>query len=106
MNTFELRPANHLLREPVALRARLDHDGFLSFTGLLPREAILEVRRRVLACCRRAGWLRGGADPLDDRADPARACVEPEPAFIAVYREVQTLEAFHALAHHPALLSR
>jgi hypothetical protein len=30
--------------------------------------------------------------------------VEPEPAFLAVYREVQRREAFHALAHHAALL--
>jgi len=105
MTLHELVPANSLLTAPDALRARLDGDGFLFFRDLLPPEAILDVRRRVLACCRRGGWLIDGADPLDDRAHPGRACVEPEPAFLAVYREVQKVEAFHALAHHPRLQS-
>lgn len=105
MTLYELSPAKHLLDEPGGQRALLDRDGFVFFRGLLPREEILRVRRGILGCCRAAGWLLDGPDSLDGRADPAKACVEPEPAFIAVYREVQKLEAFHALAHHGALLA-
>ena len=102
-STLPLVSVTARLGDTRAVRAQLDRDGFLYFAGLLPAGEVARVRRDVLACCRQAGWLVGD-DPLDDRADPARACVEPEPAFIAVYREVQKLESFHALAHHPALL--
>lgn len=100
----DFTPANGLLDTPDALRARLGRDGFLFFHGLLPREQVLELRRRVLECCRAGGWLVPGTPLLDGVANPAKACVEPEPAFLAVYREVQKLEAFHALAHRPELL--
>ena len=100
----ELSPANDLLDRPDELRARLDRDGFLFFRGALPREVVMELRRAVLGRCRAAGWLVEGSDLMEGRADPSKACVEPEPAFLEVYREVQKLEAFHTLAHHPALL--
>jgi hypothetical protein len=105
MSLHELRPANALLDRPRELRDRFEEDGFLFFRGLLPADEILPVRRGILSCCRGAGWLSDdGADALEGRADPSKACVEPEPAFLAVYREVQKLERFHALAHHRALL--
>jgi hypothetical protein len=100
----ELVPGNELLDRPPALRARMDADGFVFFRGLLPTPDLLGVRRAILECCRDGGWLAPGS-PLDEgRADPARATVEPEPAYNAVYHQVQRRQPFHALAHHPALL--
>lgn len=99
----ELEPLNALLDAPEALRARLDADGFLFFRALLPEELVLDLRRQVLECCRAGGWLVPGTRLDDGIADPGKACVEPEPAFLAVYREVQKLEAFHTLAHRPEL---
>ena len=104
MTPSELEPANHLLGAPEALRAQLDEDGFVFLRGLVPWEAVLVVRRAILECCRAGGWLVEGAELMESVADPARACVEPEPAFLAVYREIQQREAFHALAHDPVLL--
>lgn len=83
----------------------LDYDGYLFFRGLLPREDVLALRRAILEICARAGWLRRGTDPMDAVADGSKACVEPEPAFLAVYREVQRLEPFHTFAHRPEILS-
>ncbi|MBI4519224.1 MAG: hypothetical protein HY701_00180, partial [Gemmatimonadetes bacterium] len=79
MATLPLVSVTARLGDTRALRAQLDRDGFLYVAGLLPLAAIDGLRRDVLACCRQAGWLRASDDPLDDRADPARACVEPEP---------------------------
>ena len=104
MTVRELDPANDLLAMPPALRTRLDEDGFVFLRGVLRRQAVLGVRRAILECCRAGGWLVPGSTLEDGTTDPARACVEPEPAFLAVYREVQKREAFHALAHDPALL--
>lgn len=104
MTPMELAPANTLLAEHSRLRDQLDREGFLFFRGLLPPEEVMRVRRGVLECCRAAGWLVEGSDPLEGRASRGKASVEPEPAFIAVYREVQRVEVFHALAHHPVLL--
>jgi hypothetical protein len=94
----------NLLNRPQELRARLGRDGYLYFSALLPPEDVLRLRRAVLDCCRVGGWLLPSAEPSDGRVDPTKACVEPEPAFLAVYREVQRLQAFHSFAHHPALL--
>lgn len=105
MRLRELVPTNRLLDDPPALRARLAEDGLLYLRRLLPPDPVLEVRRSVVACCREGGWLRLDADPLAARVAGGPAWVEPEPAFIAVYREVQKREAFHALAHHALLLA-
>jgi ectoine hydroxylase-related dioxygenase (phytanoyl-CoA dioxygenase family) len=96
--------SNDLLDRPGELRARVEQDGYLFFRGLLPRADVLGVRRAILAICRAAGWLVTGSDLLDGRADTARSTVEPEPAYMQVYNQVLRLEAFNALAHHPALV--
>ncbi len=105
MTLHELTPANGLLSDPSRLRAQLERDGFLFIRELLPPDDVRRVRRGVLECCRAAGWLIDGTDLLEGRAHREKACVEPEPEFIAVYRQVQKLEAFHTLAHHHALLA-
>jgi hypothetical protein len=104
MAEAELAPANDLLARPTALRARLEQDGYLFVRGLVPPAPLASLREAILGCCRAGGWLRPGIALADGVADPARATVEPEPAFLAVYREIQKLEPFHALAHHPALI--
>lgn len=82
----------------------MDRDGSLFLRGLLPRPDVMELRGALLECCRDSGWLVDGFELLDARVDVSRACVEPEPAFLDVYYRIQRLEAFHAFAHHPALL--
>jgi hypothetical protein len=93
-----------LLNRPSELRARLGRDGYLYVSALLPPNDVLRLRHAVLGCCRAGSWLLPGSDAAEGRVDPTKACVEPEPAFLAVYRQVQRLEEFHSFAHHPALL--
>jgi hypothetical protein len=102
--TRHLTSVSGALDRPSDLRARLDREGYLYFSGLLPPVEVFGLRHAILACCRDGGWLVPGSDVDDGRVDPAQACVEPEPAFLAVYRQVQRLEAFHSFAHQPALL--
>ena len=89
-----------LLRDPAALRARAAEDGCLYLPGLLPAQDVLGVRAAILGLCAEAGWCDAGG-----RATPgAGPFIEGQPEFMAVYDRIQRLEAFHALALHPALL--
>lgn len=97
--------------DPLALAARLDEHGYLFFRGLLPRTTVLDVRRRILQVLDRLGWLAAGTDPMDGAAAAdagARVAAMPRSCGpmvgTAAYRAIYHLEAFHRLAHHPALL--
>jgi hypothetical protein len=103
----DLRPfldSAPLLSQPEELRRRMRRDGYLFLRGLLPRDAVLSLRRRVLDICGRHGWLAPGADPLEGRAGRAPT-QEGKADYWPVYREVQLSEEFHMLAHHAALLA-
>jgi hypothetical protein len=101
-----------VLDDPQELRARLDEHGYLFFSGLLPVQDVLEVRRQILEVLGRYGWLAAGSELMDGIADVEAFAREPkdEVEFCGVgvgpdaYRDIYHLEAFHRLSHHPALL--
>lgn len=93
-----------LIADPPALRARAAEDGYLFFRGLLPPDALLEVRRQMLTVLERHGWLAPDAPLMEGVARPELLFQEGDEAFAPVYDDVQRLEAFHALAHAPSLL--
>ncbi len=97
--------SNDLLRRPDALRARAGSDGYLFFRGLLEPETLLRLRGQILTLCAEAGWLASGSNPKEGIAATGIAPVEGQPAFSAVYNQVNRLEDFHALAHAPAILA-
>jgi ectoine hydroxylase-related dioxygenase (phytanoyl-CoA dioxygenase family) len=99
-----------LLDDAAALRARADEDGLLFFRGLLPRDLVLELRAQFLQILANRGWLKGNpTDALADkeaieREDPAAMIAQGVGFHNEAYAEVQKLELFHALAHHPNLI--
>src|SRR5262245_16848667 len=87
-----------------ALNQRLDTEGYLFIRGLLPRDAVFDVRRQCREVAAAGGWL-DRAHPLDEGvANPAAACTDPEPRYVEVFRRLYVLEALHALKHHPAIV--
>jgi len=96
-----------LLNDAAALRERMDRDGFFYFRGLLPRQAVLDLRRQILLVCQKYGWLAPSADLMDAIADPSAEQMVP---FCGVgvtqeaYADVYRLEAFHHLALHAAIM--
>jgi len=87
-----------------ALAARMRRDGYLFLPGLLPRDDIARVQRRVGAIARDAGWLRLDR-PLEDAiADPTGFCVDPDPTYLTTLRRINRLEDYHALKHHKLLI--
>ena len=103
----EFQDATPLLSDAEALRQRLATDGFLFFHQLLPRANVLELRRQILLVCQKYGWIAPGTDLMDGMADPSVDQMEPfcgVGVTQAAYQDVYRLEAFHRLAHHPAIM--
>jgi hypothetical protein len=102
-----------LLDSPEALRRRADEDGFLFFKRFLPTEPVLELRRQILEVVRRHGWIKSGSDLMDGLCDmEAVAAAAAGEGWVrangltpAAYAEVQKIELFHALPHHPKLIA-
>ena len=68
-----------LIGDPAALNERLDTEGYLFIRGLLPRDAILDVRRQCREVAAAGGWI-DRSHPLDEGvANPAAACTDPSP---------------------------
>src|SRR5687768_3153952 len=80
--------SNDALGHSEELRARMDRDGYLFFRDLINPDAILQVRRDILALCRDAGWLAEGSDLMAGVAAPGVRHVEPEPDYMGVYDQV------------------
>ena len=95
-----------------ALRQRGSEEGYLFFKGLLPAEAINHVRADMLAVVDRYGWRQRGQDPLGGflnldalyqvRDDEMRSDIG---VTHEAYHDVQRLQSFHALPHHPNLIA-
>lgn len=92
-----------LLTDGGSLMERMDRDGYLFLSGLLPQADIASVQRQVGEIVRQDGWLRRDRPVEDALADPAGFCVDPEPAYLHTLRRINRLEDYHALKHHPAL---
>ncbi|MBK1877182.1 phytanoyl-CoA dioxygenase family protein [Pelagicoccus mobilis] len=98
-----------LLDNPEALRLKAEEDGFLFFKGFLPKEEVLELRREFLSILDKHGYLSKDAALMDGigNLDTIAEIPEGELTFAgtgcppAVYQDVQRLELFHSLPHHP-----
>jgi len=101
-----------LLDDPAALRAQAEEDGFLFFKGLLPREIVLELRRQFLETLDKYGWVDRGHDLMDGVGDVDAIARVPREEIVfcgtgvprPAYQDIQRLELFHGLAHHPRLI--
>jgi len=87
------------------LARRMVRDGYLFLPGLLPREAVLDVGRQLLDGAAAGGWLLPGHPVEAAVAAPGAACCDPEPAYLAVFRDLWANEDLHALKYRPELVS-
>jgi hypothetical protein len=86
-----------------SLREELGTRGYALIRGVLPPADINYVLGEVTEILSAAGWLLPGHDPIERIAKSSAACGDPDPSFKRTYREVFSLESFHALPHNPAL---
>jgi hypothetical protein len=94
--------SSSLLDDPAELRARFDRDGYLLLRGAVDRDLLVGARRAITTVLDAHGWLDPACDPM--AAMPQTGpFVEGEPRFLEAYDDVQRLEAFHAVPHHPSV---
>ncbi|MEM8783329.1 MAG: phytanoyl-CoA dioxygenase family protein [Planctomycetota bacterium] len=99
--------ATPLLDDPQALREFGEREGYLFFKSRIPADALREVRKDILDVIGKHDLLKPGVDPDEARIDldkvaqsePFAGCTE------GVFNDVQRLESFHRIAHHPAVLA-
>jgi hypothetical protein len=94
-----------LIPDGAALAARMRRDGYLFLRGLLPPDAVRAVQHQVGEIAREDGWLSRDHPIQDAVADPAGFCVDPDPTYLRTLRHINHLEDYHALKHHPALIT-
>jgi len=94
-----------LIPDGAALATRMRRDGYLFLRGLVPPDAIRTVQRQVAEIARADGWLSRDQPIEDAIADPAGFCIDPEPTYLHTLRRINHLEDYHALKHHPALIT-
>jgi ectoine hydroxylase-related dioxygenase (phytanoyl-CoA dioxygenase family) len=100
----EFTESSDLLDRPAELAARLADDGYVFFRGLLDRDRVLDVRRQVLDALAGQGWLAEGSDPAD--ALPGELIRrEADENWWEGYTALQSVEAFHRLAHDERIVS-
>ncbi len=95
-----------------ALRQRADEEGYLFFKGLLPLAAVQQVRADMLGVVERYGWRQPGQEASGGLINLTALNQVPDEEMRkdigvshAAYHDVQKLESFHQLPHHPALLA-
>ena len=104
--------STELLADPAALQARAAEDGYLFFKQRLPKDEVLAMRAEMLAVVEKHGWRQPGQDALGGLIDydAINRLTEEEMHRTDVgvtadaYHDVQKLERFHRLPHHPRLL--
>jgi hypothetical protein len=95
------RDSTEHLNDGETQRARLAEDGYLFLRGLLPREAILDVRARLLNKATEGGWLVPDSPVAVGIAGSAAACKDPEPRYMSVFRGLWSDETLHRLRIDP-----
>jgi phytanoyl-CoA dioxygenase PhyH len=85
------------------LKDEMDAHGYVLVRGLLPPDDLNRLLGEITKIVGDAGWLLPGQSPLERIADANAACGEPDPSFRRAYKQIFSLESFHAFAHHPAL---
>jgi hypothetical protein len=61
----ELECSASLLADPLALRSRMEENGYLFLRGFFAREDVLAARQTVVGRMDAQGWLEPGTDPMD-----------------------------------------
>jgi hypothetical protein len=96
--------SSSLRGDGAALAGRMRRDGYLFLPGLLPREDVASVQRQIGEITRDACWLRRDTPVEDSIADLSGFCVDPDPTYLKTLRQINRLEDYHALKHHPVLI--
>lgn len=89
----------------LALKKRLERDGYLFIRQLLPNNAVLKVRNRLLEKAAEGGWLDKSSPIEASVANQTAACKDPENPYMKVFRNIWRDEELHRLTTHSNIIS-
>ncbi len=106
------KDSSDLLDKPRLLRERAGEDGYLFFRQLLPEDVVLELRKQILQILAKYGWVDESKPLMEAWADIEAIRNEDVEKMTAAgvgvhaqaYKDIQCLELFHKLPHHPKLI--
>ncbi len=87
-----------------ALQARMEQDGYLFISGLLPAEEIETLRLKQLRIGLEEGWIRTDTPLTDGIANLSGFAVEPEPEYMRIMGRMTKIQEFYALPQHPNII--
>lgn len=96
--------STEITHRALELQERMAREGYLFIRGLVPPSMLETLRLQMLGIARDAGWVTHDSPLETGVANLDEFCVEPEPEYMQVYQRFYSLEEFHAVQHHPALL--
>lgn len=96
--------SRNILDSGTDLQKRMERDGYLFISGLLPGETVEQLRLKQLKIALEEGWINPDAPLEDGVADLNGFGVEPEPEYMRVMGRMTSLQEFYALAQHPNLI--
>lgn len=96
--------SRNILHSGTDLQKRMERDGYLFISGLLPGETVEQLRLKQLKIALEEGWVNADAPLEDGVADLNGFGVEPEPEYMRVMGRMTSLQEFYALAQHPNLI--
>ena len=93
-----------VLDDGAELQKRMERDGYLFISGLLPADTVERLRLKQLGIGLEEGWVSADAPLEDGVADLNGFGVEPEPEYMRVIGRMTSLQEFYALVQHPNLI--
>ena len=91
-------------RDPARLRHRALRDGYLFLPGLLPRAAVMALRRRAITTCRELGLVDGRDRWCGGRfGDGSGTGAYTDARWLQLQQKLFCQPEFGALGNHPAL---
>ena len=86
--------------ESQSLQEAMDAQGYVLIRDALPVEELTRLLGEMTEILYAAGWLLPGHSPLKRVADVSKTCGESDEEFKSIYKQIFSMERFHALAQH------
>lgn len=106
--TDKLLDSSVLLGNRFAIQDQANTNGYLYLRGLIDKNRLLNLRKRILNRCEAHGWLEPKKPLMSGIARVGVAHLEggssSGESWRRLYDELQQSRAFHAMAHDPALI--
>lgn len=91
--------SNDIITDAAALTQRMSKQGYLYFKQIIPKVEVDVPYQQTMQIIRELGWVDENNHIIGEPYP------EGKPEYFDAYDRIQMLESFHAMAHHPNVIS-